>query len=214
MPGADLMPLGDRFPFVLSAAGAGDEQAWAELYHEFAPGLLRFIVNQGAHDPEDCLGECFVQVVRNLPEFIGGEPVFRGWLFQVARNRVVDSWRAARRRPVTPTDDLTAVERPAPGQEQADTRLAGRDAVEDVLSHLSPDHRAVVALRVLEEFSVEETARILHRSPGAVRVLQHRAIKSLRRALSERHGGQGSPVASDARTTSGAASPERPQLTP
>jgi len=177
------MALGDRFPHVLSAAVDGADWAWAELYREFAPSLLRFIASQGAAEPEDCLGECFVQVVRNLPSFTGEEAAFRAWLFRVARNRVVDAWRAARRRPVAPTDDVAAVHETRHQQEPADASLTRRYAVEDVLALLSEDQRAVLVLRVLDQFSVEETAVILNRSPGAVRVLQHRALKSLREVL-------------------------------
>lgn len=177
--------LGDRFPQLLAAAAEGDEPAWAELYREFAPSLLRFIASQGAADPEDCLGECFIQVVRNLPAFSGDEKAFRAWLFQVARNRVVDSWRAAHRRPVTPVRDVVAAHEARHQDDPADARILGRDTVEEVLALLGDDQRAVLVLRVLDQFSVEDTARILKRSPGAVRVLQHRAIRSLRRALAE-----------------------------
>ena len=176
------MAIGERFPQVLCAAREGAEWAWAELYDEFAPRLLRFIASQGAAEPEDCLGECFLQVVRNLPTFSGDEAGFRSWVYLLARNRVVDQWRAAGRRPVTSGDlvDLHQHRRPS---EAADAPLARQDAIEDILAHLNPDQRAVVVLRVVDGFSVEETAVILRRSPGAVRVLQHRAIRNLRESV-------------------------------
>lgn len=177
------MSIGDRFADVLSAARGGADWAWAELYEEFAPSLLRFIAGLGAAEPEDCLGECFVQVVRNLATFSGDEPAFRAWLFLVARNRVVDEWRAARRRPVTPSHDLTAAHERHQQHEAADASLVRRSAIEDILAALGADQRAVLILRVLDQFSVEETAVILERSPGAVRVLQHRAISNLRNIL-------------------------------
>lgn len=177
------MALGERFPQVLRAASDGADWAWAELYGEFAPGLLRFISSQGAADPEDCLGECFVQLVRNLPSFSGDEASFRAWLYRIARNRVVDAWRAARRRPVVLTADVTEVLDARDQQEPVDVELTARYSVHDVLATLGEDQRAVIVLRVLDQFSVEETAVILERSPGAVRVLQHRALKSLRDAL-------------------------------
>ncbi len=176
------MAIGDRFPDVLAAAGDGAEWAWAELYEEFAPGLLRFIASQGATEPEDCLGECFVQLVRNLPGFSGDEASFRAWLYLLARNRVVDQWRAARRRPASPSGDLVALP-DRRRHESADARLARHGAVDDILAQLTPDQRAVLVLRVLDGFSVAETSGILRRTEGAVRVLQHRAIKNLRHSL-------------------------------
>ncbi|MDQ7992993.1 MAG: sigma-70 family RNA polymerase sigma factor [Propionicimonas sp.] len=178
------MSIGDRFPTVLSAASEGAEWAWAELYEEFAPSLLRFIASQGATDPEDCLGECFVQLVRNLPAFGGDEASFRAWLFLLARNRVVDEWRAARRRPASPHGEITAVDGHHRQIEAADAPLARQDAIQEILAALNPDQRAVLVLRVLDGFSVQETADILGRSAGAIRVLQHRAIRNLRATLS------------------------------
>ena len=123
-----------------------------------------------------------MQLVRNLPGFSGDESAFRAWLFLLARNRVVDEWRAARRRPVTPSGDPVT---PRGVSEPVDTIVVGRSAVADLLGSLAPDQRAVIVLRVLEGFSVAETARILRRSAGAVRVLQHRALKRLRSGLED-----------------------------
>ena len=67
------MPIGPRFPQVLSSASEGADWAWAELYRELSPALLRYLARQGAADPEDCLGECFVHMVRRLPAFEGDE---------------------------------------------------------------------------------------------------------------------------------------------
>ncbi|MFZ0530904.1 MAG: RNA polymerase sigma factor [Propionicimonas sp.] len=177
------MAIGDRFPQVLSAASEGAEWAWAELYRDLAPVLLRFLIGQGVAEPEDCLGECFVQLVRNLPSFTGDERAFRAWAFRVARNRVVDTWRAADRRPVSTTGDVPAVLDRRFQHEAADGDVLRRDWLAQVLAGLTPDQRTVVLLRVLDQFSVEETAQIVGKSPGAVRVLQSRAIKSLRIAL-------------------------------
>lgn len=177
------MALGERFPEVLQAAGQGADWAWAEVYREYAPSLLRFLTSQGAAEPEDCLGECFVQLVRNLSSFTGDEPAFRAWLFRVARNRLVDAWRAGRRRPAAPSADVGILHESRHQHEPADADLIRRQAVEDVLALLGDDQRAVIVLRVLQQFSVEETAEILERSPGAVRVLQHRALRKLRDVL-------------------------------
>ena len=57
------------------------------------------------------------------------------------------------------------------------------EAVQELLQTLTPDQRAVIVLRVLDRFSVEETARIIGKSAGAVKVLQNRGIASLRKTL-------------------------------
>lgn len=171
------------FDELLSAAKQGADWAWADLYDRFAPGLLRFIASQGAAEPSDCLGECFVQVVRNLPGFTGDEAAFRAWLFLLARNRVVDEWRATRRHPSSPSDDVARLHDARHHGAAADATVGQGQSVEQILASLNADQRAVITLRVLDGFSVEETATILGKSAGSVRVIQHRAIKALRAAL-------------------------------
>ncbi len=173
----------DDFDEVLAAAKQGADWAWATLYDAFAPGLLRFITRQGAAEPSDCLGECFVQVVRNLPSFKGDEAAFRAWLFLLARNRVVDEWRAAKRRPSSPSEDVVLLHDARHHASAADDGVGQNESVEQILAALKPDQRAVITLRVLDEFSVEQTATILGKSAGAVRVIQHRAIAQLRAVL-------------------------------
>ena len=176
----------DDFEATLAAAKHGADWAWTAIYDEFAPGLLRFITSQGAAEPSDCLGECFVQVVRNLPGFTGDQAAFRAWLFLLARNRVVDEWRAARRRPSSPTDDVERLHEARHQTSAADAGVGEDQSVQQILAALPPDHRAVITLRVLDGFSVEETAQIIGKSAGAVRVIQHRAIKRLKNALALR----------------------------
>ena len=184
------MALGPRFPEILSAAAGGADWAWRELYQDLAPELLRFLTSQGAADPEDCLGEVFVQLVRQLHRFAGTEPQFRAWAFRIARSRLVDAWRRAQRRPAVPTGDPSEVAArsvPGPG---ADQPVLQRAAVEEILSLLTTDQRAVLVLRVLHQFSVAETATIIGKREGAVRVLQHRALHALRRGLAQREAGR------------------------
>lgn len=183
------MPLGERFPEVLAAAAGGAEWAWAEVYRDLAPGLLRFLTGQGAADPEDCLGEVFIQIVRQLGGFHGDEPAFRTWAFTIARSRLIDAWRKDQRRPAKAGEDVSvAADRlaPAPPQEPATLQRA---AVEEILSTLSPDQRAVLMLRYVHQFSSEETAAIIGKPEGTVRVLQHRALRTLRRTLPGRWAG-------------------------
>jgi len=164
---------------VVLAAGQGAEWAWAELYRDLAPELLRFLTAQGAADPEDCLGETFVSLVRKLPAFDGGEPELRALAFMTARSRLIDSWRKSSRRPAE-AELTTQVEAQLPG---ADVEVLDEAAVNHILTELTSDQRSVVLLRVLHGFSVRETAEILGRSEGAIKQLQHRAVSSLRASV-------------------------------
>ncbi len=186
------MTLGSRFDQVLSAATDGADWAWAELYRDIAPSLLSFLRSQGCPDPEDCLGETFVHLVRGLPTFSGHEADFRAWAFTVARSRLVDAWRNAGRRPSVPMADPTDSYGPLRVVGPADEGLMLRTSVDEVLATLTTDQRMVLVLRVVQQFSVQETARIIGKNEGAVKLLQHRALASLRRTFADRaHPGAG-----------------------
>lgn len=177
------MSIGDRFPLVLSAAADGAEWAWAELYRDLSPGVLRFLTGQGATDPEDCLGEVFVQVVRQVGAFTGDEPAFRTWVYGIARSRLIDAWRREQRRPPIAGEDLGGIDERLPRGDAPDPEFLQRAAVDEILARLGPDQRTVLMLRYLHQFSVEQVADIIGKSAGAVRVIQHRALRTLRRTL-------------------------------
>lgn len=179
------MSLGERFDEIRSAAAEGAEWAWEELYRDLAGDLLKFITGHGAADPEDCLGEVFVRMVSRLDSFAGDEAQFRAWAFTIARHQLIDQWRRESRRPVhTDRDVVAAADRLTPVEPEESAAIQ-RAAVDQILSGLSPAQRSVVLLRFLHQFSIPETAAIMGKTEGAIRVLQHRALHALRRTLAD-----------------------------
>jgi RNA polymerase sigma factor (sigma-70 family) len=174
--------IGESFQSVLAAARLGEQWAWAALYREVSPPVLRYLRARGAREPEDLLGEVCVSVVRGISAFSGGESEFRAWAFTIARNRLTDDWRRrGRLDPVpTPEVELDAVL-------EATSAAAGcygdLDHVMAVMQCLSPDQRDVLFLRVLGGLTVGEVAVVLGKRPGAVKALQVRALGAIRRQL-------------------------------
>ena len=82
-----------QFASVLEAAQAGAEWAWSRLYRDLAGPVLGYLRTRGAAEPEDLVGEVFLQVARNLGTFDGDYRSFRSWVFTVAHHRVVDERR-------------------------------------------------------------------------------------------------------------------------
>jgi RNA polymerase sigma-70 factor (ECF subfamily) len=178
------MALEPNFQTTLTAARAGAEWAWAALYRESAPALLRYLKARRVTDPENTLGEIFFQVVRKLPDFAGGESEFRAWLFAICRNRIIDQARYEKRRPVGSSLDRlpeTSYELPTAHQE-ASSPFAQQEVV-DLLRHLTPEQQDVLFLRVLAGLTLEETAQVLNKTSGAVKRLQSRGLSSLRRKI-------------------------------
>jgi RNA polymerase sigma-70 factor, ECF subfamily len=178
------MTLGATFDTTLTAARTGAEWAWTLLYRDTAPALLRYLRARGARDPENIVGEVFVQVVRKLPEFRGGEAEFRAWLFTIARNRLTDEVRRRTRRHEEPagTARLEAVR---PADAMSGDSSAFSSAVWEMLNELTPEQRDVLFLRVLAGLTLEETAQVLGKTSGSVKRLQARGLKALRKKVAD-----------------------------
>lgn len=177
------MTLGPTFDTALAAARTGAEWAWECIYRELSPRLLRYLKARGAEDPENVMGEVFVQVVRKLSQFEGGESEFTAWLFTIARNRLVDEGRRRGRRP-TESPFCVSPEQPSLGGADARREFPGvSQTVRDLLGQLTPEQRDVLFLRVLAGLSLDETAQVLGKTVGSVKRLQARGLKSLRQKV-------------------------------
>jgi RNA polymerase sigma factor (sigma-70 family) len=171
------------FDLILDAARAGADWAWDALYADLAPAVLGYLRAHGAPDPEDLLGEVFLRVVRDVDRFVGTEGGFRAWTFTIARHRLIDARRRARRNQFEPTGTLSDIYETEDGGESDALRdRAGRRALR-LISRLTPDQQDVLLLRLLGDLTVEEVARAVGKSSGAVKALQRRGLATLRREL-------------------------------
>ena len=180
----------------VEGAREGNQAAIACLYRWLNPALLRYLRHHAADVAEDLASEVWLAAAQGLNHFDGQASAFRSWLFTVARRRVVDHYRMLERRPRCISVDLLAADihglagdiqgrhgafqalASDIGQVVAD-RLSAQGAVAALSRDLPADQAEVILLRVLADLSVIEVARIMKRSPGAIRVLQHRALRAL-----------------------------------
>jgi RNA polymerase sigma-70 factor, ECF subfamily len=165
--------------WALARARAGDEAGFLALWRGLNPRLLRYVRVLGCDDPDDVASETWLQVVRDLHKFEGGEEGFRHWLFSVGRHRAIDAGRARSRRRSSPVAD--GLDTLADGQTVEDQVLEGMSVREAValLAGLSADQAEAVALRVIAGLDTPAVAQILRKSPGAVRVALHRGLRAL-----------------------------------
>jgi RNA polymerase sigma-70 factor, ECF subfamily len=168
------------FDTMLGAARAGNERAMAALYREVQPLLLRYLRAREPRVAEDLASEVWIGVHSNLVSFSGDELAFRSWIFTIAFRRVADHRRKTGRRKTDPVpgDQLDGVADDDPAAEAIEAADA-QVAIGRLLAGLPPDQAEVVLLRVVADLPVAEVARIVGKSPGAVRVLQHRALQRL-----------------------------------
>lgn len=162
--------------------------------------MLGYARSQSAPDPEDLVGEVFLEVVRSLPRFEGDEEErFRGWVFTIARRRLIDARRRSGRRPADLTAPAELAER-AGGYEDAALERLSLDDVQQLLSWLSEDQREVMVLRLVAGLRTNEIAEVTGRHPEAVKGLAKRALARLREVLGAGRsadgpldGGEGTP---------------------
>lgn len=174
------------YPSVIAAARLGEEWAWTAIYRDVSPQVLRYLRAHGAQEPEDVLGEVFVLVVRRLSTFSGGGRELRAWVLTIARNRMIDEWRRDARRPADPSpDDEIARLAPSGDAERDALERLSDERVLRVLDTLTRQQRDVVFLRVFAGLTIEEVARVVGNTPGAVKSLQNRALAAIRREMAK-----------------------------
>lgn len=167
---------------MLEAAQAGAEWAWSRLYNDIAGPVHGYLRSRGAAEPDDLVGEVFLQVARNLGTFRGDYVAFRSWIFTVAHHRVVDERRYRNRRPVDPGDVPESALGVGNTEVEALERLTTGEIIA-LLATLTPEQRDVLLLRVVGDLRVDEVAAIVGRRPGAVKALQRRGLEKLRRSI-------------------------------
>jgi RNA polymerase sigma-70 factor (ECF subfamily) len=142
--------LGPSFPAVLAAAQGGDEQAFAALWRELQPPVLRYLRVAAPAAAEDLAADTWVSVIRGLSRFRGDEQNFRTRVFTTARHRVIDWRRQAARRTVVSFPVELLADRAAPDDPVAAVLEAqSTRAALALLAELPADQAEVVALRVL-----------------------------------------------------------------
>jgi RNA polymerase sigma-70 factor, ECF subfamily len=169
----------DDFDDVLSRARTGDETAFLRLWDHLHPRLLRYLHVLGCDEADDVASETWLQAVRDLGRFDGGADEFRYWLFTIGRHRAIDASRArVRSRGRLMNAAVAPVIDPSPVEDEVLDGLSTRQAVA-LVAGLSPDQAEVVSLRIIAGLDTAAVARILGKSPGAVRIALHRGLKAL-----------------------------------
>ncbi|MGH3502052.1 MAG: sigma-70 family RNA polymerase sigma factor [Nocardioidaceae bacterium] len=190
-PGADSDSDADsaatRVAALVDLAKAGDAEAFGALYDHYCAFVYRFVYYRvdGRQQAEDLVSETFFRALRSLSTFTWQGKDFGAWLITIARNLVVDHYKSARQRLESTTDDLSSHAGMTSGPENDVLTAMTNDVLHSALSELPAEQRECVVLRFLSGSSIAETAKALGRSEGAVKQLQHRAIRNLAKLMPE-----------------------------
>ena len=170
---------------VLERARTYDALALAEIYDRYAGpiyGYLYRVIGDATH-AEDLAGEVFLRLLQALRTSRAPRDNLEGWLYRVAHNLAMDLFRRQKKRPEVPlAEELVAQDGRLSDLiegEQVKQQLRAR------IRRLSSDQQQVVLLRFAEEMPLAEVARLMGKSKGAIKILQHRALSRLRKLLQE-----------------------------
>lgn len=166
---------------LIQLAQKGQEDALTELYQRHIQAIYRYIFFRvgDATAAEDITSEVFMQMVRSLPRYQERGAPFAAWLFRIAHDRLVDHLRRSAIRQVDELPEDLIDEYPGP-ETQAEINLNHTQLFE-ALRTMTDEQQTVLQLRFIEDYSLEETARLMHKNVGAIKALQHRALKTLTR---------------------------------
>jgi RNA polymerase sigma-70 factor (ECF subfamily) len=183
---------------LLQRLRSGEEEAWREVHRDHYPRLWssvqRILNNPTLAD--DVVQETFIKAHRDIHRF-HGQSQLGTWLYRIAINQSLDTMRKKVRTerwlsflsPVATEDSKMPA---LPEGEVASSATLGleradlRERIGGAMAGLSPEHRAVVQLRLIDEMSLEDSARLLRCKPGTVNSRLHYACEHLRRKLGRR----------------------------
>lgn len=149
-----------------------DPAAWTAVFEEHRDFVFRSALSQvGDRElAEDITGQVFLEAIQGIHRFRDRGTPFSAWLLTIARHRSLDALRKRRRDERTPL--------------LLESHEAAADSsVLEALSLLTPEQREVIHLRFVEDLPIEQVARMTGRNAGAVKSLQHRALRRLRTQL-------------------------------
>jgi RNA polymerase sigma-70 factor (ECF subfamily) len=166
---------------LVSRAQGGDGEAFGQLYDRYVDTVFRFIyfrVNDRAL-AEDFTSETFLRALRRIGSISYQGRDIGAWFVTIARNIVLDHMKSARHRlEVTTGDTLEGNDRePGPENTVIDGLTAQR--LLEAIDQLGEEQRECVLLRFMQGFSVSETAAVMGKNDGAIKALQHRAVRKL-----------------------------------
>jgi len=168
---------------LIQRAKEGDPAAFAKIYDQHQPAIYRYIFYRvgDVATAEDLTGEVFVRLVEKSDHLTyQGRPLL-AWLYTIARNLVTDYYRRAGQVTVLPLDE--GLVSSTTSLEDASEYTLTQQRLAAALTLLTEDQRQVVMLKFFEGLDNETVARMLDKSVGAVKALQHRALAALRRIL-------------------------------
>ena len=181
-PGIDVELIDDDQS--LAARARSDRNAFGALYDRYFDQVYGYCRRRlpSREDAEDATSVIFTRALAAMPRYRSEDGSFAAWLFTIAHNVVIDQSRSATRRSRIPWRREVDASR---GPEESAVAAEAAAELQAMLKTLPANQAEVVQLR-LSGLSDQEIGVVLGRSHGAIRIAQHRAVKSLRAMVEDK----------------------------
>ncbi len=172
---------------LVEACQAGDAKAFGELYERYHDVVFRYVLFRMGDRAfaEDVTQETFVRALRRISSVSYQGRDIGAWFVTIARNLIFDYVKSSRYRLESTTSEIVELSPATGGPEQQVLDNATNSELVASIDKLNPDQRECIQLRFLRGLSVAETAELMDRNEGAVKALQHRAVRRLAQLLPE-----------------------------
>ena len=170
----------DDLDDILEKARGMDEGAIGQLVKHYYPSVLRYLTYRARNreDAEDLTSDVFVRMVGSIKNQTGNFPA---WLFKIARNLLIDYYRKLDRQKSSSIDEIDDDSIAVTTEDHRERFSA--DEIKHMLGVLTDEQAEVISLRFLSGHSLEETAQMMNKTVGAVKLLQFRAVAGLKEHL-------------------------------
>src|SRR5262249_37335023 len=168
---------------LVERACRGDADAFGRLYELHLDRIYRYVYYRvgSSNEAEDLTEHVFLKAWEAIGRYESRGLPFAAWLYRMAHNAVIDHYRA--RRPTASLDETFDLEDERQNPVASAEALFDREELKAAIQRLNQDQQTVIILRFTEGLSHAEVGRILGKSEGAVRVIQHRALGVMARFL-------------------------------
>ncbi|PKN82846.1 MAG: hypothetical protein CVU46_17765 [Chloroflexi bacterium HGW-Chloroflexi-8] len=172
---------------LLEKARRNDMQAIAMIHDRYYPKVWGYVCYRIANRQicEDITAEVFMRFISNIKNSKKEIEYLGAWLMGTTHHLVMDFYRDAYTKPLINLDDQTELKTKGNTHEEVEQSLKMED-LQIVLNDLTSDQQHVLTLRFSQEYSLDETARMMKKSIGSIKLLQHRAILSIRKHFEKR----------------------------
>jgi RNA polymerase sigma-70 factor (TIGR02952 family) len=168
-------------------AQEGDAEAFGELYDHYVTMVHRYVYHRVGNraTAEDVTSETFVRALRRIDSLSFQGRDVGAWLVTIARNIIRDHVKSSRYRLEVATADMRDADRATDGPEDAVVAHLTNQQLLECVRQLGSEQQECIVLRFLHGLSVSETAEIMGKKDGAIKALQHRAVRRLAGLLPE-----------------------------